>query len=126
MSVGPNDSPGRASRAFDALVSASGVLVAAWAVVAVARGDNGLLAVGGTVAVAVPLIALLGYFEVSLGSTLPSPNEPYVTFESAVLVFLACTVDLEVALLAWAVGQVVLNGSARVSPAIRLCGTPRC
>lgn len=121
MSVGPaGEAPTRASRAFDAAVSVGGVLVAALALLAVVRTGDGVVEVVAAVALAIPLILFLGYFEVSLGSTLPSPNEPYVTFESAVLVFLACTVDLDVALLAWVAGQTVLNGSARISQQVRL------
>ena len=121
MSVGPIvGTPSRASRIFDALVSASGLVAAAWALSAVLIGQTIDVTVLATVAMAVPVIGLLGYFAVSLGQALPSPNEPYVTFESAVLIFLVCTTDLTVALTAWALGQLLVTSMTSVSLPVRL------
>jgi diguanylate cyclase (GGDEF)-like protein len=111
--------PTRASRLFDALVSVGGVAIAAWALLAVLTGDTDRLEVILTIVVAVPLMAVLGQFVVSLGGALPSPNEPYVTFESAVLIFMVCTVDLTVGLLAWVLGQLLITVIGDVSPAVR-------
>ncbi len=74
MSVGPIvGTPSRAGRIFDALVSASGLVAAAWALSAVLIGQTIDVTVLATVAMAVPVIGLLGYFAVSLGQALPSP-----------------------------------------------------
>ena len=105
---------------FDALVSASGIVAAAWALCAVLIGQTIDVTVLATMAIAVPVIGLLGYFAVSLGQALPSPNEPYVTFESAVLIFLVCTTDLTVALLAWVLGQLLVTSMTIVSLPVRL------
>jgi diguanylate cyclase (GGDEF)-like protein len=120
VSVGPLvGSPSRTSRIFDATVSLAGVAIAAWALLAVLLGGAGYPEVTA-IALAVPVMALLGSFEVSLGQTLPSPNEPYITFESAVLIYLACTVTLTLALLAWILGQLLVAAMAKVSNVVRL------
>jgi diguanylate cyclase (GGDEF)-like protein len=121
VSVGPIvGTPSRASQIFDALVSAGGVVAAAWALCAVLIGQTIDVTAFAAIAVAVPVIGVLGYFEVSLGQALPSPNEPYVTFESAVLIFLVCTTDLSVALMAWALGQLLVTSMTMVSLPVRL------
>lgn len=121
VSVGPiGGSPSRSSRCFDATVSVVGLLIAAGALLAVLTGGAGRLDAVGTLVVVVPLIALLGQFNLSLGSALPSPNEPFVSFESAVLIFMACTMDPSVGLLIWAFGQLVLALIDKVSTAVRL------
>lgn len=121
MSVGPIvGTPSRASRLFDALVSVGGIAAAAWALSAVLIGQTNDLRVLASMALAIPVIGILGYFEVSLGQALPSPNEPYVTFESAALIFLVCTMDLTVTLLTWALGQLVVTSITKVSLLVRL------
>ena len=121
MSVGPKaDGQSRASRLFDGFVSIGGVVIAAGALLAVLMGNADPVVTIVTIVVAVPVMAVLAQFAVSLGAGLPSPNEPYVTFESAVLIFMVCTVDLTVGLLAWALGQLVITAITDVSPAVRL------
>jgi diguanylate cyclase (GGDEF)-like protein len=120
LSLGTIDTMRRAGRCLDALVSVVGVALAVWALVAVVSGDSLESRVLATVVVAIPVIAALGYFEISLGQSLPSPNEPYVTFESAVLIYLVCSMDLSTCLLTWAIGQLVIASMTRVSAAVRL------
>jgi diguanylate cyclase (GGDEF)-like protein len=121
VSVGPIvGTPSRASRLFDALVSVGGVVAAAWALAAVLTSQTNDVRMLATMAMAVVVIGILGYFEVSLGQGLPSPNEPYVTFESAVLIFMVCRMDLTVALLTWALGQLLVALMTKVSLPVRL------
>jgi diguanylate cyclase (GGDEF)-like protein len=109
-----------ASRVVDSTVTVSGAAIATWALEAVLTRDSGSRQLLATLVLAVPVIAVLGYFEVSLGQALPSPNEPYVTFESAVLIFLTATTDLTTCLLTWALGQVVVASFTKVSMPVRL------
>jgi diguanylate cyclase (GGDEF)-like protein len=112
--------PGRASRLFDAMVSVAGVVIATSALIAALTGDAVDAKTLATIMLAVPVIGVLSYFEVSLGQALPSPNEPYVTFESAALIYLVCTTDLTVCLVAWALGQLLSALLTDVSPVVRL------
>jgi diguanylate cyclase (GGDEF)-like protein len=121
VSVAPMvGSPNRASRLVDASVAVSGVAIATWALIAVLRGSSLDARVLATIVLAIPVIGVLGLFEVSLGQALPSPNEPYVTFESAVLIFMVCTVGLTVSLLTWVLGQFLVASMTKVSVPVRL------
>jgi diguanylate cyclase (GGDEF)-like protein len=121
VSVGPMvSSPNRASRLVDASVAISGILIASWVLLAVLRGSSIDAQVLATIAGAIPVIGVLGFFEVSLGQALPSPNEPYVTFESAVLIFTVCTMGLTVSLLTWVLGQFLVASMTKVSVPVRL------
>jgi diguanylate cyclase (GGDEF)-like protein len=121
VSVAPMiGSPNRASRFVDGSVAVSGIVIATWVLVAVVRGSSVDAHVLATIVLAIPVIGVLGYFEVSLGQALPSPNEPYVTFESAVLIFTVCTMGLTLSLLTWVLGQFLVASMTKVSVPVRL------
>jgi diguanylate cyclase (GGDEF)-like protein len=104
----------RTSRAYDATVFAAGTLVAAFAaVLALTAPDRHAVGVG--IGIGVALIVALGYFEVRLTSSTEHTVDPWVSLESAGLIFLAYHNGVAVALASWAFGHLVLVVIMKVS-----------
>lgn len=104
----------RISRAYDAAVFVGGTVVAAFAVAAALTASD-RHAVGVGVGIGVALIVALGYFEVRLTSSTEHTVEPWVSLESAGLIFLAYHDGVVVALASWALGHLVLVVITKVS-----------
>jgi diguanylate cyclase (GGDEF)-like protein len=99
-------SQSRASWTFDLIVSGLGLLIAALSLVLALKADSPSLLTA--VLVGAPLVGVLGYFDIRISSSMQAAVEPWVSLESAGLIFLVCRYDARSVLLAWVVGHLIL------------------